>query len=45
MSERILTGRERLAARHLTGPLAHFVAGAQDWGLLLWRWARGRLPD
>jgi len=29
--ERLLTPVERVAARVVTGPFAHFVAGALDW--------------
>lgn len=43
MPERILTRRERTAARLCTGPLAHFAAGLTDWLVLLARYAAGRL--
>lgn len=43
MPERFLTPRERIAARYLTGPVAHFFAGVADWVVLLLRYARGRL--
>jgi hypothetical protein len=44
MAQRILTGRERVAARLVTGPLAHLYGGAADWASLLARyaWARAR---
>lgn len=41
------TLRERIAARYVTGPLGHLVAGVADWGELLARylWARARGRD
>lgn len=37
-------GLQRAAARFVTGPLAHFLAGFADWAELLARygWARAR---
>jgi hypothetical protein len=40
--ERILTRPERLRARWLTGPGAHFTAGVTDWAVLVWTFARDR---
>jgi len=39
-----LTPVERVAARVLTGPVGHLVAGLSDWVVLLSRywWARAR---
>jgi hypothetical protein len=44
MAQRLLTGRGRVAARIVTGPLAHFYGGFVDWLILLSRylWARAR---
>jgi hypothetical protein len=44
MARRMLSARERAAARFVTGPLAHFYAGVVDWVVLFtrWQWARAR---
>jgi hypothetical protein len=41
--ERLLTPRDRIAARVVTGPLAHFVAGSLDWFELAGRLAVARV--
>jgi hypothetical protein len=42
VSQRLLTPRERIAARLLTGSLAHLYAGVLDWLTLAARYARAR---
>ena len=44
MAQRLQTGPQRVAARLVTGPLAHLYCGFVDWLILLTRylWARAR---
>jgi hypothetical protein len=43
MATRILTTRERAAARLVTGPLGHLYGGVVDWTTLLARYAWARV--